>query len=270
MPETTSCHTCGTELTLPPSRINDRNFCDRECYAEYNQGETHSSYTGGKIETECDQCGDPITRVRANYEEHDNHFCGHDCQVEWQRGPQPETPHDCPSCSESFPTKHGVKIHHYHKHDESIADEATVTKDCQNCGEPFEFRESQLDHRTPRFCSHECFYDYGNGGVGVERIRRIFTPHARCWNDVADDYREDHDVCEICGNEPEGRGLDVHHIVPIRYGGTHFNANLVAVCRSCHSKAEMFAEDLFDHHVWREDGGRCLTETPPPVMANTK
>ncbi len=44
------------------------------------------------------------------------------------------------------------------------------------------------------------------------------------------------EVCEICGST---RGLDRHHVVPRRMGGTrepavHNEANLMTLCRSCH------------------------------------
>lgn len=49
--------------------------------------------------------------------------------------------------------------------------------------------------------------------------------------------------CETCGRsaeEIEHRDLDVHHVVPILCGGTNDAWNRLALCPSCHHKAEWF------------------------------
>ena len=52
--------------------------------------------------------------------------------------------------------------------------------------------------------------------------------------------RERDGVCRSCGKTPadNGRALDVHHIEPFRFSGDHSDGNLVALCRSCHMKAD--------------------------------
>lgn len=50
--------------------------------------------------------------------------------------------------------------------------------------------------------------------------------------------------CRICGRGggrrlrgrrlDEGEGLEVHHIIPLRDGGTHHPRNLITLCSSCH------------------------------------
>lgn len=61
---------------------------------------------------------------------------------------------ECPSCSETFSSKHGVKIHHATTHGESIT---KVEKSCDNCGEDFSRNQSLLDEDSSfYFCSHSC------------------------------------------------------------------------------------------------------------------
>lgn len=47
-------------------------------------------------------------------------------------------------------------------------------------------------------------------------------------------YKETHKpYCEVCGEPMK----DVHHIIPVREGGTNDEDNLICLCRSCHQKA---------------------------------
>jgi hypothetical protein len=47
-------------------------------------------------------------------------------------------------------------------------------------------------------------------------------------------------VCQQCGTSPgqDGRALDVHHLQPFRFSGDNSPENLVALCRSCHMRAD--------------------------------
>jgi len=42
-------------------------------------------------------------------------------------------------------------------------------------------------------------------------------------------------ICQVCGSR---ESLIVHHMVPIRMGGTHSLDNLMTLCRSCHNRWE--------------------------------
>lgn len=47
--------------------------------------------------------------------------------------------------------------------------------------------------------------------------------------------------CYMCGDEhAPDNVLTVHHIVPVLSGGTNHDDNLMALCRSCHLKAEYY------------------------------
>ncbi|ARU63911.1 hypothetical protein CBW65_13955 [Tumebacillus avium] len=47
---------------------------------------------------------------------------------------------------------------------------------------------------------------------------------------IRDDY-----ACQICYNDLD---LEVHHIVPRQFGGSHNEDNLITLCSSCHRAVE--------------------------------
>mgnify|MGYP002528778381 CR=1 FL=1 len=52
-------------------------------------------------------------------------------------------------------------------------------------------------------------------------------------------YAAKHPLCEECLKHGYMVPLDhVHHIVPLKLGGTHSEDNLMSLCRSCHEKKE--------------------------------
>ena len=60
------------------------------------------------------------------------------------------------------------------------------------------------------------------------------------WKKVKAQVRERDGVCRNCGKTPEenGRALDVHHLDPYRFSGSNDLDNLIALCRSCHMRAD--------------------------------
>ena len=51
-------------------------------------------------------------------------------------------------------------------------------------------------------------------------------------------------VCESCGKEQPGRGLDVHHIIPVMCGGSNDDELLTALCITCHGKADAYTKSI--------------------------
>ena len=61
--------------------------------------------------------------------------------------------------------------------------------------------------------------------------------YGRAWKRIRDSYVSQHPLCEVCLKE--GRFVEteeVHHMKPLAEGGTHARDNLIALCKSCHSK----------------------------------
>ena len=61
--------------------------------------------------------------------------------------------------------------------------------------------------------------------------------YGRAWKRIRDKYVMEHPFCELCFE----RGVivpveEVHHKKPLSEGGTHDRSNLIALCKSCHSR----------------------------------
>ena len=61
--------------------------------------------------------------------------------------------------------------------------------------------------------------------------------YGRAWRLIRLQYIMLHPLCEQC--KCEGRltaAEEVHHVVPLTNGGTNDEGNLMALCKSCHSR----------------------------------
>jgi 5-methylcytosine-specific restriction protein A len=59
------------------------------------------------------------------------------------------------------------------------------------------------------------------------------------WRKVRTRYIAAHPLCKMC--EKEGRftpAEQIHHIIPLKDGGTNDFTNLMSVCKSCHNRIE--------------------------------
>lgn len=61
--------------------------------------------------------------------------------------------------------------------------------------------------------------------------------YGRAWKRIRDRYASQHPLCERCLENGTATPMEeVHHIKPLAEGGTHDDSNLMALCKSCHSK----------------------------------
>lgn len=61
--------------------------------------------------------------------------------------------------------------------------------------------------------------------------------YGRCWKRIRDSYVKTHPFCEKCyENGVLVNTEEVHHKKPLSEGGTHDRDNLIALCKSCHSR----------------------------------
>ena len=70
-----------------------------------------------------------------------------------------------------------------------------------------------------------------------DRNPAVHRRYGRAWKRIRDRYVTKHPLCEQCLKEGRYKKTEeVHHILPLSRGGTHDETNLMALCKSCHSK----------------------------------
>ena len=70
-----------------------------------------------------------------------------------------------------------------------------------------------------------------------ERQPDVGKKYGRAWKRIRDRYVQEHPFCERCFEEGRMTPVeDVHHIIPVKEGGTHAKENLMSLCKSCHNK----------------------------------
>ncbi|MFW6376734.1 MAG: hypothetical protein ACOC0F_02050 [archaeon] len=148
---------------------------------------------------------------------------------------------ECVVCGESFRYYPSVRDGRFCSNECSNAPrKRQVEVACPNCGETFERRQS-LD---TEYCSMACW--------GRDNRTDTSSYYSTLWHKQRekalerDDYR-----CTVCGISHEehrerfGRGVEVHHLVPVRLfkqwekppEHAHVLRNLVTVCRTHHPDA---------------------------------
>lgn len=221
------CEWCGDEMRVDPHRKERSNYltCSKECsgkiQSKHYSGENHGSWNGGKVERECETCGDPVKveKHRANKTEYN--YCDEECRK------KSNTHH---ASGEEHPNWDGGN---------------NLVVECEICGTGIKTRECH----NRRFCSRECadiwketeFSGSGNpywqGGY-----KRYYGPS---WSEQRNKARKrDGYKCQYCTKaESEFENQHhVHHIIPFRRFDNHKKANslsnLVTLCEDCHSKWE--------------------------------
>jgi 5-methylcytosine-specific restriction endonuclease McrA len=140
---------------------------------------------------------------------------------------------------------------------------------CPACGSTADIPRNKLSER--RYCTRRCATATFNSThlVGPNNGRwrggRALN-YGPGWKQIKARIRERDRVCRRCGKTPaqNGRALDVHHLDPFRFSGDHSDDNLVALCRSCHMRAD-------DHG--RAGSARFLSEhavPKPPTKRETR
>jgi len=236
MPVELVCVTCGDSYEVIPSRADDSKFCTHECYAKSLKETGSHFWNGGDVETECENCGTEITKEKAEYENHEHHFCKKACQIEWLAQNQKGKDH---------PNYNSVEIA------------------CGWCGSIFTREKSKANRYNHAFCSRDCYHAWqSEEGVisGENHPRWIGGTSGRYgpgWSTARTRAleRDDH-TCQRCGlteekhreKHAQGRGLDVHHLKRVEsfkdqsgeidYETAHQLDNLESLCQSCHGEAE--------------------------------
>jgi 5-methylcytosine-specific restriction endonuclease McrA len=106
-------------------------------------------------------------------------------------------------------------------------------KVCEHCGEEFIVGGREGKHTYQRYCSNKC--SAASQRITIDLFwKKGGKTSSKEWEIFRDALISAADgKCELCGN---GHGLlQVHHILPRRFGGNHEPSNLLVLCNGCHS-----------------------------------
>jgi len=239
------CSYCGRvkEVCAQRAQKYDHHFCSQGCKYDWRSenvvGEDHPNWD--KVTVECWRCGMPKKLMRSHAEGWGRHFCSTECREEWQ--------------SETLSGKANP-----------MWDGGPVIIECEQCGASMQVPRHR--EASARFCSKECSAtwksEHFNGSDhplwrgGYDLYRAILKQLPKSWTIARDEARDrDEHQCRGCGADVGelDRKLDVHHIVKLLAGGTHGDWNLLSLCRSCHTRADRFTDDVCDpvYTDWADD-----------------
>lgn len=72
--------------------------------------------------------------------------------------------------------------------------------------------------------------------------------YGRSWKRIRDAYVAAHPLCEECLKERRAVPVEqVHHIIPLREGGTSDFGNLISLCAECHARIHARRGDRWHH-----------------------
>ena len=72
--------------------------------------------------------------------------------------------------------------------------------------------------------------------------------YGRAWKKIRAHYIQAHPLCEQCVIDNRlTPAEEVHHILPLANGGTHDDDNLMALCKSCHSRITIGSNNTKHH-----------------------
>ena len=197
------CEQCGEKFWVQPCRIKrgGGRFCSRACK---NKGQEN------KVERVCEYCGEMFSAPPYAIKHGGGRFCSAACRGKWQTG------------EKNASWKGG-----------------NVKRVCEQCGETFGVLPYRIKRGDGRFCSLACTGKWQTGensptwkgGASFEPYGIEFSKSLR-----AAIRERDGRVCQICGKSKaeNGRALECHHIDYDKENNDQ--SNLVALCKSCHSK----------------------------------
>lgn len=172
-------------------------------------------------------------------------FCSRTCY--WKSKLKPITL-ECETCGIKFAPKFWNKRARFCSRQCRNISLRKPVPNCDVCGKP-------VKKTGRRFCSPGCkvtWYRAENVYNYLGEDSREF-PHdltfLAFWEKRASLIRDRDKVCRHCGKTPKvnGRALDVHHIIPYRISKDNSPENLVALCRSCHKRADHLARNGNGH-----------------------
>ena len=213
---------------------------------------------------DCDNCGKAYSKPRSNFIKHTNHYCskecaskGHGANTLGENNPnwRNSAGRACEICGKVYKS--------YDKRQQFCSpDCATIANSGENCylwkggcsnRVPFTCvvcgKTSYAEKRVitgKNYCSLQCAgisrrgENHPNWRGGISSLYPTEFDHkTRRAVRARDGYK-----CRLCGATNKEHktkyniSLDVHHVVPNRYGGSSDLSNLVSLCKTCHQTVE--------------------------------
>lgn len=79
-----------------------------------------------------------------------------------------------------------------------------------------------------------------------DRDSNTHKRYGRAWRKIRNKFIKEHPLCEQCLEVERLKAVEeVHHILPLSRGGTHAEENLMALCKSCHSRLSVLEGERF-------------------------
>lgn len=203
MPAMSVCEYCATSFPLR-SKGDRQRFCSRSCLYTY-RNEHPEEFGSTSVTLTCSRCGKDFRRQPSKVRGKAAHYCSVHC-MEQATSPTLQSNPDL--------------------------DRRRV---CVLCGTPFRFKPQHTERA--KYCSLKCSrtnhanllraygpanpnYRHGqNRAAARNRAFGVFPP-----------------ICIICGFDAV---VEVHHVTPIRNGGTNEPENLAVLCPNHHRMADM-------------------------------
>ena len=122
---------------------------------------------------------------------------------------------------------------------------------CAGCLDKFYIDKTQF-HRKKRWCGSEFCKEQINDKVknsnykkAQKKIEKGTFRHGV--NEELRKYIKDRDdlTCRLCIKQIESYSSQVHHIVPVSYGGDDAITNLILLCSNCHTKVHQKGWELY-------------------------
>lgn len=207
---TFSCTECQIIFVIPPGTIkkNNRPFCSKKCWGQFQIGENNPAWKGVKEEFICKQCKAPFMVGHTKRKETAK-FCSIKCRT-------------------LFYEANGAPSNH------------NLYDSCHFCKAKIKISKGKLEKRN--FCGRECasaeHSSYLRGEMNGRYVNGAYeSEYAAGWtNGLKRKIREKCDLrCRICGHhQDDGSTLHIHHIDGTK--NNHSPDNLIALCKYCHRK----------------------------------
>lgn len=275
---------CANCETLFQNANRQRKFCSRDCYYAYERGKPKKKW--GSEQRICVGCGIEFIVNKSSPRKYCNQDCYHSRKAYHVSckscngifSAKDSKTKYCPQClmriceqcgkefqlsaAEMEGTEYNVPRKYCSSrcyHDSTKGKPAwnkgdLVELNCSVCGIKFEVWPSRSSVAT--YCSKECDnyakslvtgedHPLWKGGRDEYGYFLSKNPGSFYRNRVEVLERDDN-TCQYCGYQGPSNYMDVHHIIPVRYGGSSKLSNLITLCRKCHNNADR-------HRIPRKD-----------------